>query len=136
MSHYNTLTGGLGKSALSSLKGSEAEQIALEYLVEKGLVLQTRNFGTRRCEIDLIMNDEDYLVFVEVRFRRSSTFGSAEESITQQKCRRLTAAALRYMPANKLTNRVQARFDALAVRPDTNRPSGYSVNWIKNILTD
>jgi len=40
------------------------------------------------------------------------------------------------MQANKLTNRVQARFDALAVRPDTNRPSGYSVNWIKNILTD
>lgn len=66
MSYDNYVTGGLGKSTLPSLKSSQAEQIALEYLVEKGLVLQTRNFGTRRGEIDLIMNDGDYLVFVEV----------------------------------------------------------------------
>ena len=59
MSHYNHVTGGPGKSTLPSLKGSEAEQIALEYLVGKGLVLQARNFRTRRGEIDLIMNDGD-----------------------------------------------------------------------------
>jgi putative endonuclease len=136
MSRHNNVTGDLGKITLSSLKGAEAEQIALEYLVDKGFVLLTRNFGTRRGEIDLIMNDGDHLVFVEVRFRRSSSFGSAEESITKKKCLRLTAAALSYMQINKLSNHVQARFDAVAVKPDKNRPSGYSVNWIKNILTD
>ena len=135
MSRHNNVTGDLGKITLSSLKGAEAEQIALEYLAEKGLVLLTRNFSTRRGEIDLIMNDGDHLVFIEVRFRKSPTFGSAEESITQKKCQRLTAAALGYMQVNKLTNHVQARFDAVTVRPDKNKPWGYSVNWIKNILT-
>jgi len=84
MPGYNNVTSDLGKITLSSLKGAEAEQIALEYLVEKGLVLLTRNFSTRRGEIDLVMNDGDHLVFVEVRFRQSSTFGSAEESITKK----------------------------------------------------
>jgi len=136
MPGYNNVTSDLGKTTLSSLKGAEAEQIALEYLVEKGLVLLTRNFSTRRGEIDLVMNDGDHLVFVEVRFRQSATFGSAEESITKKKCLRLTAAALGYMQVNELSNQVQARFDAVTVKPDKNRSPGYSVNWIKNILAD
>ena len=45
----------------------------------------------------MIIQDEQALVFVEVRFRRSDSSGSAEESITQQKCIQITVGALAYM---------------------------------------
>ena len=77
-----------------------------------------KNFRTRRGEIDLIMLDNKVLVFVEVRFRSSVNFGSAEESITAQKCQRLTAAAQAYMQREGLTEKVSARFDAVAISPD------------------
>ena len=90
----------------SSLSGADAEQLAWDYLQQQGLQFVAKNFRTPRGEIDLIMRDNAQLVFVEVRFRHSSHFGSAEESITQQKCRRLTAAALAYMQSQKLTNKL------------------------------
>ena len=119
----------------SSLSGADAEQLARDYLQQQGLKFLAKNFRTPRGEIDLIMRDNAYLVFVEVRFRQSSNFGSAEESITQQKCRRLTAAALAYMQSQKLTNKLSARFDAVAISPAPLKPeTGFRINWIKNIL--
>ena len=119
----------------TSKSGAQAEQLALDYLLTKGLKLLERNFRTRRGEIDLIMRDNADLVFVEVRFRQNSDFGSAEESITPQKCQRLTAAALAYMQSRQLTNKLCARFDAVAISPAP-RQSGddLQINWIKNIL--
>ena len=75
------------------LSGAEAEQLALDFLQAKGLELVVKNFRTRRGEIDLIMRDNAILVFVEVRFRSNLNFGTAEESITAQKCQRLSSAA-------------------------------------------
>jgi len=119
----------------SSLSGADAEQLARDYLQQQGLKFVAKNFRTQRGEIDLIMRDNAHLVFVEVRFRQSIVFGSAEESITQQKCRRLTAAALAYMQSQKLTNKLCARFDAVAISPPPGKSAtGFSINWIKNIL--
>jgi putative endonuclease len=122
----------------NSLSGAAAEQLALNYLQEQGLKLLAKNFRTPRGEIDLIMRDNTHLVFVEVRFRQSSALGSAEESITQQKCQRLTAAALAYMQKQKLTNKLSARFDAVAISPASpmalQAQTGYRINWVKNIL--
>jgi len=135
----NRMFSGKDKSQ-KGLSGSAAEQMALEFLQARGLTLSARNFRTRRGEIDLIMLDNKVLVFVEVRFRRSAVFGSAEESITAQKCQRLMAAAEAYMQRYKLTEKVSARFDAIAISPQGQAKSssqsidGYCVNWIQNIL--
>jgi putative endonuclease len=119
----------------SSLSGADAEQLAQDFLQKQGLSFVAKNFRTRRGEIDLIMRDNSQLVFVEVRFRHSNSFGSAEESITQQKCQRLSAAALAYMQSHKLVDQLSARFDAVAISPAPRKPQvGYRINWIKNIL--
>ncbi|MGB0449821.1 MAG: YraN family protein [Porticoccaceae bacterium] len=119
----------------SRLSGADAEQLARDYLQKQGLKFVAKNFRTPRGEIDLIMRDNAHLVFVEVRFRHSTDFGSAEESITRQKCQRLNAAALAYMQSQKLTNRLSARFDAVAISPAPEKSqAGYRINWIKNIL--
>lgn len=118
----------------SHLSGSDAEALACSYLETQGLKLIQRNFRTRRGEIDLIMQDNQTLVFVEVRFRRSERFGSAEESITPQKCGRLTAAGLAYMQRQHYNNDTVARFDAVAIKPDSSSDSGFALNWVRHIL--
>jgi putative endonuclease len=122
------------QQAGSSAIGIKAEQIAYDYLLLKGLTPVERNFSTRRGEIDIIMNDGKQLVFVEVRYRQSTLFGGAEESVTAKKCQRLKAAASAYMQAHRLTNNTAARFDVIALTGDLSRRELYSVNWIENIL--
>ena len=116
------------------LSGVAAERLACEYLLDQGLTLVGRNFRTRRGEIDLIMQDNKDLVFVEVRFRKSIRFGSAEESINRQKCARLTTAALAYVQHQHVGENTVVRFDAVAISPASNFQSDFKVNWIKNIL--
>ena len=130
-------TGIFPNSKKRSLSGAAAEQLALDFLRSKGLEFVAKNFRTRRGEIDLLMLDNAALVFVEVRFRSSVSFGSAEESITAQKCQRLSSAAQAYMQREGLTEKVSARFDAVAISPDKphrKSTSEYCINWVQNIL--
>jgi Holliday junction resolvase-like predicted endonuclease len=62
---------------------------ACRYLEARGLILVTRNFRCACGELDLIMRDGEQLVFVEVRSRRHSRYGTPAESVT-----RVQAAAL------------------------------------------
>lgn len=117
-----------------SALGIQAEQIAYNYLLLKGLTPVERNFRTRRGEIDIIMLDGKQLVFIEVRYRQSTIFGGAEGSVTIKKCQRLKAAASAYMQTHRLTNNTSARFDVIALTGDLSRRELYSVNWLENIL--
>jgi len=77
--------------------GALGEKIAAEYLAGVGYVIRERNFRTREGEIDIIAEKDDYLVFIEVRTRRSHSFGTPEESVTAKKKERLIALAQAYM---------------------------------------
>jgi len=94
-----------------AVAGAHAEALAAEFLVAKGLTIVMRNFRTRRGEIDLIARDGATLVFVEVRLRRSQSFGGAGASITAAKGARLTAAARAYIAT--LGAEPPCRFDAV-----------------------
>jgi putative endonuclease len=77
--------------------GREAERRAALYLERKGYGIIARNWRCTQGEIDLIADDQGCLVFVEVRARRSSARGLAEESVTAAKQRRLAALADAYL---------------------------------------
>lgn len=77
--------------------GALGEKIAAEYLTRLGYVIRERNFRSREGEIDIIAEKDDFLVFVEVRTRRSLSFGTPEESVTAQKKERLIALTQAYM---------------------------------------
>ncbi len=62
-------------------KGQAAEDIASRYLQKQGLVSVDSNFFSRRGEIDLIIRDNDYLVFIEVRYRKQTDYGHPLETI-------------------------------------------------------
>ena len=61
--------------------GNRSEKLALKYLKQKGLKLHEKNYHCRYGEIDLIMWHDDYLVFIEVRYRKNNLFGGALESV-------------------------------------------------------
>ena len=77
--------------------GALGEKIAAEYLTRLGYVIRECNFRSREGEIDIIAEKDDFLVFIEVRTRRSLSFGTPEESVTAQKKERLIALTQAYM---------------------------------------
>jgi putative endonuclease len=127
----NNLAGILGNILQRSKKqvGATAEMMALTYLQEQGLKFITRNFLCRNGEIDLIMTDKSHLVFIEVRFRRSSAYGSAVETITFQKREKIKKTATYYLLKHKLMEKQMCRFDIIAI---TRSPEGPQFQWIKN----
>jgi len=77
--------------------GAIAENIAADYLLKRSYRIRERNYRTREGEIDIIAEKDGTLVFVEVRAKTGKSFGSAEESITERKKKRLIALAEAYL---------------------------------------
>lgn len=111
----------------SGHQGQAAEEIARQLLTRNGLKLVTKNYHCRYGEIDLIMNDNNNLVFVEVRFRKNAAFGGALESIDRKKQNKLRLTAEHYLQHQRSNK--NARFDVviLSSLTDTNQ-----VEWIKS----
>lgn len=93
--------------------GAEKERLAERFLAARGLRLVARNHRCRYGEIDLVMRDAGILVFVEVRFRRSSRFGTPVETVDRHKQRRLIAAAQHYLSVHPCA--LPCRFDVLGI---------------------
>src|SRR5690348_17857614 len=85
----------------TKFKGREGEHYAEAYLQNQGLVLVERNYRCRFGEIDLIMREEDVVVFIEVRMRASQVFGGAASSITISKQGKLVRTARYYLASLK-----------------------------------
>ena len=95
------------------LSGAQAEDLACAHLERAGLRLLTRNYRCPQGEVDLVMDDHDALVFVEVRYRRSSAFGTPAETVDRRKQARLLAAAGHYLLTHAADR--ACRFDVVAV---------------------
>lgn len=106
--------------------GDRAERLACAYLERRGLVLLERNYRLRLGEIDLIMTDQDLLVFVEVKYRSSSGFGSALEQVTPAKQRRIKMVAAAYL--QRFSELPCVRFDVVGVSP---AGSDFGFKWVK-----
>lgn len=107
--------------------GQAAEQQACLFLQQQGLQLITKNYHCRYGEIDLIMQHQDQLVFVEVRFRRHHRYGTGAESITRHKQARLLATAQHYLQRQ---NSIQAaRFDVISMGLNE---GAMTIDWIRD----
>ncbi|MBF0528430.1 MAG: YraN family protein [Deltaproteobacteria bacterium] len=101
--------------------GRRGEDLALSFLKTKGYKPLIRNFRTRFGEIDLIVQDGQTIVFVEVKSRSSSAFGSAGEAVNHEKIRRLSRAAAAYLTEKEWPER-PARFDIVEVDFSDSKP--------------
>ena len=93
--------------------GNWGEEAAARYLMKNGYEILMRQYHTRQGEIDLIAKKGEFLAFVEVKLRKSASFGRAIEAVTRQKQMRIQAAAQMYWA--EFTPELQPRFDVIEV---------------------
>ncbi len=110
--------------------GYDSEDIAAEFIKKLGYRIIERNFCTKLGEIDIIADHNGTLTFVEVKARRTDTYGSPKESITYAKKKKLTKLALYYLKSTKQMN-TKARFDVVIVDSCKN-PQKPEVEIIEN----
>ncbi len=77
--------------------GDLGEEAARRFLLDQGYQILAAKYRCRWGELDLVAQEGTELVFVEVRTRRSTSFGTPEESLTPGKVRRLQAACQHYL---------------------------------------
>ncbi len=94
--------------------GRYGEGLAVEYLQGKGYHILEQNYRSRYGELDIICTKDADLIFVEVKTRRSSRFGTAAESITYRKQQHLKSTALHYLKQLDKPYR-SIRFDVISV---------------------
>lgn len=107
--------------------GKEKEDIAANYLKEKGYEILERNFYTKYGEIDIIAYKDDTIVIVEVRSLSRKKFGLPQESITQAKIKKILKTAQHYLYQKNLLDK-SIRFDVLAIYQN-------QINHIENAFT-
>ena len=96
------------------LLGKEGERIAELFLQKKGYKLVERNYRCSGGELDLIVLDRRVVVFVEVKTRTGSGFGTPFEAVESRKQQRMIRAA-QYFLAEKGLQQRDARFDVVGV---------------------
>ena len=111
----------------TSAVGRECEARAAAFLTGQGLTLLDTNFRCRGGEIDLVLRDGEHLVFVEVRYRRSSAFGGPLESVDARKQQRLMLAARHYLA--RRGNRDACRFDVIGM------DGSGRLEWVKDAFS-
>lgn len=105
--------------------GTEWERKAAEYLTKQGMRIAETNFRSRQGEIDLIGYHQGYLVFVEVKYRKNTSRGTALEAVDGRKQRRICRTADYYRFLHHLGDNTPVRYDVLAIQ-------GEDIRWIQN----
>lgn len=97
--------------------GSKYEQLAKNYLKQQGYTILCQNFYSRFGEIDMIARDGAYIVFIEVKYRRTKRFGYPREAVTYYKKRHLLKTA-EYFLLTHMGREVACRFDVIEILDD------------------
>ena len=95
------------------LLGPWGEALAAEYLRKKGCRIEAMNYRTRLGEIDIIAANRRYLIFCEVKLRKSAEYGAAREFVDARKQERLRQTALLWLEGHE--TRLQPRFDVIEI---------------------
>ncbi|HLT72329.1 MAG TPA: YraN family protein [Cyclobacteriaceae bacterium] len=94
--------------------GAFGEQLAADYLAAKGFHVVFRNYRYGKSEIDLIVQRDDWLIFVEVKTRSSVEYGQPEDFVDWRKSLRMLGAAENYIFSTNWQGNV--RFDIVSIR--------------------
>ena len=110
--------------------GGRGEDIAMEWLRERGYLIVERNWRIGHYEIDIIAQHYDTLHFVEVKTRREGGWQSAYDSINDAKIRSLRRGAMAFRTIRRIPLNLQ--FDLIAVT--WNEEGGIAIEYTENIL--
>lgn len=97
----------------NNLAGAWGEALAAEYLRKKRYTLVASGYRCRYGEIDLIVKNRQFLVFVEVKLRKNADFAAAAEYVNRRKQDRIRTTAALYLSQNPIA--LQPRFDVIEI---------------------
>jgi putative endonuclease len=97
----------------SSTLGLKGESKAAEYLKEKGYKIRHRNWKTGKLELDIIAENNDYVIFAEVKTRTEGFLGEINELVTKEKQKLMVLAADSYIRKYDITK--ESRFDVIII---------------------
>jgi len=103
-----------GKGHENAGIGNRGEELAAAFLERNGLKIVERNFRCKGGEVDIIARDGKTIVFIEVKSRRTLTYGVPQLAVTPFKQRQISKAALTWLSKNRLHD-TPARFDVIAI---------------------
>ncbi len=106
-------------------QGQQAEQQACKFLLAKNLRLITQNYRCKYGEIDIIMRDQEDIVFVEVRSRERTDYGNVLESVNRHKQKKIITTATHFLQQRDWLYTKNCRFDVVGIHPT-------NIEWIKN----
>lgn len=104
--------------------GRQYEEMAARYLEEEGYQILERNYQIRTGEIDIIAQDQNCIVFVEVKYRQNERMGDPLEAVDHRKQKKICQTAQFYLYKKKLWN-TSCRFDVIGI-------TGTKIHHIKN----
>ena len=109
--------------------GASGENKAGKFLLKNNYQILARNFRFKKLEIDLIAldKDEDEVVFVEVKTRKSNSFGEPALAVTSKKMRNLQQAGQAFLAQHQLEKNF--RFDIISILPN-------KINHLKNVSVE
>lgn len=122
----------------STVIGNLAEADACQFLKNHGLKFVEKNFtaynqnGKKKGEIDLIMYEGDYLVFIEVKKRGGSHYGNVLDMISPQKKSRIIRTATAFLQQRDLLDNTYCRFDVVGISPNTEKTNTQTITWIRD----
>ena len=105
--------------------GKEGEEMAAMFLIKNGYSILSRNFRYKKSEIDIIVQKDKTVAFVEVKTRSNAFFQEPELSVTRSKQKQITKGADFYIQENDID--LDIRFDILAITL-----SPYRINHIED----
>lgn len=108
--------------------GNKGEEFAAEYYKKLGFSITAMNFSCRGGEIDIIAENQEYIIFVEVKTRSADSYYTPAEAVDFKKQKRLSVAAFKYLSENESDK--QPQFDVFEVYTVNGRI--YKINRIEN----
>jgi len=103
--------------------GTAYEQIAADYLKKRGINIRERNYRISQGEIDIIGEDKDNVIFIEVKYRKTASYGYPWEAVSNNKQRRICKVARQYCYSKSVKK--QIRFDIISI-------CGEEIMWFQN----
>lgn len=97
----------------NQITGSVCEQIAAQYLQQKGIIILVKNYRNGKNEIDLIGKSDNTLIFFEVKYRKNNDFGTPEQTVSKKQKSCIKRAANGYINGTKWMGEI--RFDIIAM---------------------
>lgn len=98
--------------------GAQYEQRAVEYLEQLNYRILECNYHAKTGEIDIVAKEEQYLVFVEVKYRSSTKIGFPEEAVDYRKKKHIVRTAKAYLTRFQLSEFTPCRFDVIVILDD------------------